>query len=215
MKIYEKYLLESKKLVIYPDGLRECCDNTNGLNNCLKKLFPNNTFVHDKFIKVNNNYITNICGQKIRPDYFCESLKIVVEYDGYQHYTDPFVILKDKYNTEALRSVGYTVIRIPFYVQLDKYAIKHYFNIDFNNLLYDTCSDHGFIHPKATLPSQFCEHGIDKFNNDLCVLPKEVTNSIVNSLLYRLTYCRTQLNCYDDSLVIPLSTYNTIKKSSE
>ena len=208
---YEKFLLNDKQIISYPNGLREFSNENNGLNKCLEKLFPNNIFIHDKYLKIDNKYITNVCNQKIRPDYICHELKLVVEYDGFQHYTDPLVIIKDKYNIEILKSLGYTVIRIPYYIQLDKYTIKHYFDLDYNNILYETYNDHGFIHPLATLPSYFCEHGINKFKYDLKTLPKNIVDCIINSLKYRLNFYKTQLNDISGDIVIPSILLNFLK----
>ena len=123
MKNYKNILFNKFSLSNYDDGLREyTIDTYNGLNKCLEKLFQNNEFIHDKFLKINGNYVLNKIGNKIRPDYLCKELKLIVEFDGYHHYLDPYVIYKDNINTELLKDLGYNVIRIPFYIQLDNTA---------------------------------------------------------------------------------------------
>ena len=207
MITYEKYIQNELSGTLYKDGLREFGETDNCLNKCLEKLFPNNLFIHDKFLKHNEKYVINKFGQKIRPDYVCEELRLIIEFDGESgkngHYTDPFVILKDQINTKILENLCYKVIRIPFYIQLDKLTIKYFFNIEYNQQLYDTASDHGFLHPLITLPSQFCETGIYRFLNELTYIPKETLITIIESLEYRIKYYEDNLNVYDKSLVIP------------
>ena len=204
---YEKHLYKELSITSYEDGLREFGETNNCLNRCLEKLFPNNKFVHNKFLKCNEEFVINDFGQKIRPDYVCEELKLIIEFDGDAgkngHYTDPFVIFKDNNNTKILSDLGYNVIRIPFYIQLDKSAIKYFFNIDFNDTLYNAINDHGFKHPLITLPSQFCEVGIYRFLNDLTYIPKDILIKIIESLEYRIKYYEDTLNIFDKSLVIP------------
>lgn len=207
MITYEKYLYNELSISNYENGLREFGETDNCLNKCLEKLFPNNVFVHNKFLKHDGKYVINDFGQKIRPDYLCEEMKLIVEFDGDSgkngHYTDPFVIIKDYDNTAVLSNLGYEVIRIPFYVQLDKSAIKYFLNIDYDDNLYDTVNDHGFKHPLITLPSQFCEAGIYRFLNDLTYMPKDILIKIIESLEYRIKYYKDKLNIFDKSLVIP------------
>lgn len=207
MITYEKYIQNELSITPYKDGLREFGETDNCLNKCLEKLFPNNLFIHNKFLKHDGEYVINKFDQKIRPDYVCEELKLIIEFDGESgkngHYTDPFVILKDNNNTKILSDLGYNVIRIPFYIQLDKSAIKYFFNIDYNGELYDTVDDHGFKHPLITLPSQFCEVGIYRFLNDLTYIPKDILIKIIESLEYRIKYYEDKLNVFDKSLVMP------------
>lgn len=190
MITYKKYLFNNLSIKSYNDGLREYGDNLNCLNKCLENIFPNNVFIHDKYLKINNEYVCNEFNQKIKPDYVCEKLKLIVEFDGSHHYTDPFVYYKDRSNNITLEKLGYDVVRIPYYVQLDKCAIQHYFKIDFSNNLYDTDNDHGFMHPDIVLPSFFCENGKTNFINDLFDLPIDISSKIIESIGYRLLYIK-------------------------
>lgn len=207
---------------IYLPGLRESAkkgedSKNNHLDICLKKLFPNNTFQHRKFIKLEGDCVKNLWYSKICVDYICEDLKIVVEFDGESwqgggHFTDPTVCLKDQYNTRILTDMGYKVIRIPFYVQLDKYAIKYYFDIDYKDQLYETCTDHGFLFPDCKTPAFFCELGLKRFYNDLLTLPKEITRSIIVSIMARFTYNIQTFssNIMSDRYILPTNLYSYI-----
>ena len=75
--------------------------------------------------------------------------------------------------------------------------------MDYDNCLYKTSYDHGFLHPLITLPSQFCEAGIYRFLNDLTYIPKDILIKIIESLEYRIKYYEDKLNVFDKSLVIP------------
>lgn len=66
---------------------------------------------------------------RIRPDYRSDRLKMVVEFDGTQHYEKPDVIRRDLGNTEAYRRLGYKVVRIPYFIQLTQEAVKTLFGV--------------------------------------------------------------------------------------
>ena len=54
------------------------------LSNLLKEIYPSEEFEHDK--KVPNSDIN------LRPDYRSDELKLIVEFDGYRHYSVSSVI---------------------------------------------------------------------------------------------------------------------------
>lgn len=95
-----------------------------GLEEYLKVIFPEtNDWINDTVLGwVNGTYY------RIRPDYRSESLKIVVEFDGLQHYQNPDIIEKDIKNTQTYKTLGYTVVRIPYFIQLTNKAVKTLFN---------------------------------------------------------------------------------------
>ena len=93
-----------------------------GLEEYLKIIFPNiDDWVHDK--KIEGKECKN------RPDYRSEKLKLIIEFDGLQHYTKPDIIEKDKINTALYKSFGYKVVRIPYFIQLSKKAVKVLFDV--------------------------------------------------------------------------------------
>lgn len=66
-----------------------------GLNEYLAVIFPEyegTDWVHDK-------KVPSIKGSSIRPDYRNDDMKLIVEFDGIQHYTKLDTILKDISNT--------------------------------------------------------------------------------------------------------------------
>ena len=70
----------------------------------------------------------------IEPDYFIESLGLIFEFDGPDHYKDSFKIMRDERKYDGLKyikkngkNVDIRIIRIPYYVQLSKGAAKFIF----------------------------------------------------------------------------------------
>ena len=103
-----------------------------GLDTYLKVIFPEiNDWIHDKPLgKVNN------ISYRMRPDYRSETLKIIIEFDGLQHYTNPDKIIDDFKKIRVYQSLGYKVVRIPYFIQLTKNNIKQLFNITVENDLF-------------------------------------------------------------------------------
>lgn len=54
---------------------------------------------------------------------------MIIEFDGLQHYTNPLQIEKDIKNTRNYQTRGYTVIRIPYFIQLTNSSVKSLFNL--------------------------------------------------------------------------------------
>jgi len=81
----------------------------------------------------------------IEPDYFIESLGLVFEFDGPNHYTDSFKVMKDERKYKGLEYIkkngdNFTIriIRIPYYLQLTKDVAKFIFRdliVHFNKVL--------------------------------------------------------------------------------
>jgi len=100
---------------------------------------------------------------------------IYVEFDGDSHYCKPDVIYRDQIKNEKF---GNSLIRIPYFIQLDEFTIHHYFKVyvwDHPQLIQYIDYDyypHGFIADKVTFPSQFCSRGIDRFFAELKAFDK-------------------------------------------
>ena len=98
-----------------------------GLEEYLRVMFPDITdWVHDKQIPSLPDGIKS----RRRPDYRSETLKIIVEFDGLPHYTSPEKILDDETAKKFYESLGYKVVRIPYFIQLTKSAVKTLFGVD-------------------------------------------------------------------------------------
>ena len=138
------------------------------------------THLYTDFEIIRNKIVPN-SNIKNRPDFRIESKKLIIEFDGYRHYTMPNVILTDINKDKVYSSIGYTVIRIPYFIQM---------TFELQKLLFDTVCNvetsypHGFIDDAALLPAAYCELGIIRFKNDLEKF-KLVYADIINSLKYK------------------------------
>lgn len=127
-----------------------------GLNEYLKAIFPNvSDWVHDKLILDATIDGKNV---KTRPDYRSEELKLIVEFDGVPHYQSPIVVREDVRKTNDYIRLGYKVVRVPFFIYLNKYAIKELFDVNMEEDLfkYKVAS---ISVKQGTTPMFFCPAG--------------------------------------------------------
>lgn len=127
------------------------------LGKTLDIIFPDEIFIHDKAVPHS--------GTRKRPDYRCENLKLIVEFDGSQHYNDVKWCYDDNEKDDTYIRMGYKIIRVPYFVQLSSDVIKQLFGIDID---YKQIFPHGFIVDKnEVLPADFCSLGYERFLCDL------------------------------------------------
>lgn len=133
--------------------------------------FSENNYSHNKTVP--NSKIQN------RPDHRFEKERIIVEFDGLQHYQNINEIKKDRKKDKLYGKMGYKIIRIPFFVQPSTETLKHYFDVDKElYLLYP----HGFIIYNSRPPSNFCALGLDRFIDEFEKFPETIKKNIVKSL---------------------------------
>lgn len=102
-----------------------------GVEDYLKVIFPEikpEQWIHDTAIGH---------GKRIRPDYRCDELMLIIEFDGVQHYQKPDRMRQDKANQEFYESLGYKVVRIPYFIQLTNEVVKIMFGRDVKEPLFD------------------------------------------------------------------------------
>ena len=153
------------------------------LGKFLQVAYPEYEWVHDKKFETPDSIKYNF-----RPDYCCHELKMSVEFDGPDHFTKANIIQADETKDSILQELRYKVVRIPYFIQLDYFSIKHFFGID---LLFCNCFPHGFVSRNVTLPASFCEQGIWKFKSLIFVLDMyeetgHIFDEIVNSLIAKI-----------------------------
>ena len=131
-------------------------------------IFPKvNDWVHDKSIP---KQFTNNISFRNRPDYRSETLKMIVEFDGIHHYTNPDIIIKDIYNTNLYKKFGYKVIRIPYFIQLTKEAIKILFQKELHQELFpDNIAS--LTYKCRNTPAYLCLTGIERMKQELLKFP--------------------------------------------
>ncbi|MET4808241.1 hypothetical protein [Limibacillus sp. MBR-115] len=105
----------------------------------------------------------------------------VVEFDGDAHYRDPLKMKVDNEKDVTARSLGYKVVRMPYWVQLTNQTLQHYFGLSAE--IYQDFP-HGFIATKL-FPASYCEMGIERFERELSSLPNSVKDAVMSSLVDR------------------------------
>lgn len=146
-----------------------------GLGVILSEVFPAFEFVHDKSVPGSNN-------TRWRPDYRCEKIKLIVEFDGDSHYSKAARIISDCEKDSEYKRLGYKIIRIPYFIQMSSDVLVHVFGI---SQPFTQKYPQGFIDPKAMLPADFCELGVKKFVDDLSTFffhKKEVIDSLIQKI---------------------------------
>ena len=152
-----------------------------GLEKYLSVIFPDvNDWVHDKII---GN------GSRKRPDYRSEVLKLIVEFDGIQHYNNPLRILQDEENTKFYESLGYKVVRIPYFIQLTNDVVETLFGVKVEQTLFDNSIPSLSPDSKNT-PAFLCKMGIKRMAYEYKKFP--------NQYKVNIDYLKT---CQNQSLV--------------
>jgi len=130
--------------------------NEHNLGKLLLVLYPKSDFVRDRQVAGS--------GCKMRPDFQCKNLKMLVEFDGFGHYTKSEDVFLDQMKDEHFGELGYTIVRIPYFVQPCASTIKTLFGLD---LEYPQKYKHGFHDDNVKLPADFCAAGFECFVRDL------------------------------------------------
>lgn len=158
----------------------------------LRNLFPNQEFIHDRIVPNS--------GTRARPDYRCDELMLIVEFDGDQHYRSSKKIKSEALKNVTYSNMGYKVIRFPYFIQPSTAIITLLFNLDID---YEQTYPQGFIDEAAILPADYCEIGVLKFLDDLNRL-NVVRDEIIESLRNKVE------SIGDIELVLPPTLNNLI-----
>jgi len=122
----------------------------------LKDFLHETEIVHDKIVP--KSKIRN------RPDFRIEDLKLIIEFNGKFHYTNPDIILKDIKKKRVYEDMGYVVKTIPYWIQLRNDVIYSIFKdvIDIDLFLLKDYNLYkcGFIDKNCPLPASFCYLGL-------------------------------------------------------
>ena len=109
---------------------------------------------------------------RLKPDYRSESLKLVVEFDGTHHYKYPDTIDGDIKKTKIYEQHGYTVVRIPFFIQLTKEAVKKLFNVDLDCELFDGSIPSLGVKGRNS-PACLCSEGVKRMAREFKKFPEQ------------------------------------------
>ena len=166
-----------------------------GLEDYLKAIFPYvSDWVHDKSIGELNGIKRNI-----RPDYRSEKLKMIIEFDGLQHYTNPSNILKDYMQTKEYEDGGYRVIRIPYFIQLTNEVVRTMFDVEVEEPLFPDNVPSMAISGNNT-PAFLCPEGIKRMAAELKKFPSQLKTNLT-----------ALKNEYSEKNEIDLSGYRILK----
>lgn len=171
-----------KKLMITEESAREFehtrtdyCKEDTFQEMVLDKIFPGEEWVHDKAVPG--------APRRTRPDFRCERLKIIVEYNGHRHYTQASTILADVEKKKMYENMGYMVVEWPYWVQPDKYTVPALFHTSGRIFEQHFCDFHqGFVSKKCILPADFCSLGEERFYYELSCLPTYTILQVLWSL---------------------------------
>ena len=137
-----------------------------GLDTYLSYIFPEvKDWVHNKQTGL---YAGNK-KSKLRPDYRSEELRLIVEFDGFQHFTDPRKVISDVFSSEFYRNSGYKVVRIPYFVQLTKKAIKELFAVEDVDV---HSKKRSLFVSYLNTPAFVCSSGLERMRKDLVSIDK-------------------------------------------
>ena len=104
-------------------------------------------------------------------------MKLIIEFDGLQHYTKPDIIEKDYRLTEVYTQLGYKVVRIPYFIQLTNKAVKTLFGIDMQDDLFDESIPSLGIHGLNT-PAYLCPAGVKRMAQEFKKFPEQYKTNI-------------------------------------
>lgn len=138
-----------------------------GLDEYLEVIFPDvNDWIHDKGVELPDGRKS-----RCRPDYRSEQLKLIVEFDGVQHYTNPKNILKDEEHNKVYKDAGYKVVRIPYFIQLTQKAVKTMFGVKVDPLFDESFPSMGV--KGGNTPAYLCPAGLKRMAKDFILFPEQ------------------------------------------
>lgn len=140
--------------------------------------------------------------RRFRYDVIIDSCKRIIEFDGDGHYSDVRNIYNDLAKDEHAKIHGYSVIRIPYFVQLTNQTSKMFLGVEAE---VEQKFPHGFVSEKCILPATFCVKGLERYIKELKYLPENIQNDIEKSLKIKETVLRTELVRPDKEVVALLN----------
>jgi hypothetical protein len=122
-------------------------------------------------------------GLNYRWDFKYETLseRVLVEYDGDEHYRNTTVIRVDRAKAKLASERGFRSLSFPYWLQLDTFTLKHFFSFE-AEIIQDF--PHGFITTKL-FPASFCELGVARFQEEFSRLPDRLRQPVLKSLRER------------------------------
>ena len=180
------------------------------MTSVLRRLFPKVLWrqgsKENTLVDLEGNKVDKKMGGSLQPDFLSTELALIVEIDGNSdvkyggHFTSTEQAIKDIERTNKFLDLGYRVVSITPYIQLDEVMIDYYFGINYPEKLYPAASEHGFAHPLISLPASFCKLGVDRFNRDMETMPQSVRDKIIQTLKERISGFEKEGFSRDDAM---------------
>jgi hypothetical protein len=171
-------------------------------------IFGTNKVSRQVKLEAKNGKVPNL-----RFDFAIKSNKtILIEFDGATHYRDVNVQTCDTLKERLCLDLNLSLIRIPYWLQLDNIMFEHFFGHKLEKLGFTLNVEfpHGFVDSKATLIGDFNYYGLARFKRELKSLPKYVKKAVIETISNRSTIFwdkyNSKLNSYGiaDYIVDPL-----------
>ena len=142
-----------------------------GLDEYLHVIFPDvDDWVHDKTTGLRRE---DGKASRYRPDYRSETLRLIVEFDGLPHYTQPKTILEDAVKTRFYEAHGYKVVRIPWFVQLTNRAVQTLFGVRVAEPLFEEDVP-SFNVERRISPAFVCGAGLERMRREFARFPEQL-----------------------------------------
>ena len=169
------FLRETRADAIAAGKDKDTGRNRTGLEDYLAVIFPDiseDNWIHDKAFGVHGG---NKYG--IRPDYRCDKLNLIIEFDGLPHYQNPETISRDKANQKVYEDNGYKVVRIPYFIQFTNEVVKQLFGVDIKEELFPP--EIPSMGPKGrNTPAYCCPAGIFRMAEEIQKFPQQMEVNI-------------------------------------
>ena len=150
-----------------------CCRT--GIEDYLAAIYPEiseEKWIHDTAFGMHGGHY-----YRIRPDYRCDELMMIVEIDGLPHYKNLEQIERDIENQAIYEKFGYKVVRIPYFIQLSKDAVKTLFGVSVKEELFpDEIPSMGVLGNNT--PAYCCPEGIARMAREIVLFPKQMKANI-------------------------------------
>lgn len=128
--------------------------------------------------------IPELDNNKIKFDCINFDEMVTIEYQGNHHYQIVSNIFRDDRKQKMAEGVGFTCVQYPYWLGIHPEYMNELFGGRIvNNLPHIPA---GFISRDAILPSNFCEMGVNRFENEFNQLPEHIRNEIKDSLKVKL-----------------------------
>lgn len=145
-----------------------------GLEEYLKVIFPGIKWINNEsFVK----------GRQIRPDYRSESLNLIIEFDGLEHYTKPKRIIEDNENQRIYEEQEhYKVVRVPYFIQLTNKVVKQMLGVEVPQTLFPeekpsftrSCIEDKYPYS----PTFLCPAGLKRMAEDFLKYPEQYETNL-------------------------------------